>query len=502
MNTPAIDDADVQGLVRFAHSQMTEACFFLLRVENSKAACEWLRHAPVTTVGKMDPPPATALQLAFTRQGLEGLHVPQEIIAGFSAEFIAGMAAEESRSRRLGDVGVSAPSEWRWGGPQRIPHVLVMLYARDGLLEGWKQTVKGEFWDSAFRPLECLPTSNLGGVEHFGFVDGISQPEIDWNGEKKPQGRQQLAYSNLASRGEFLLGYRNEYGNYTDRPLVDLMNRTAAELPPADDNPAKRDVGRNGTYLVFRQLRQDVRLFWQFLSSQAGSNPQKALQLAEALVGRRKSGEPLVAATNSRIAGVGPDPDDVKLNQFTFESDDSGIKCPFGAHIRRANPRNGDLPYRTHGLLSQLVRILGFGQLNMRDDLISSVRFHRIVRRGREYGPPLPKDQAIAPAPLDEPERGLNFICLNANIERQFEFVQNAWIMGTKFDGLSLESDPLLGNRRPLPNGLPTDNFSLQQENGARRRITGMPQFVTVRGGAYFFMPGIRALRYLAHFGR
>ena len=98
-------------------------------------------------------------------------------------------------------------------------------------------------------------------------------------------------------------------------------------------------------------------------------------------------------------------------------------------------------------------------------------------------------------------ERGLNFIALAANISRQFEFMQNAWIMGTKFNGLTEESDPLLGNREPMAGCPITNTFSVPQQHGVRRRITGMPQFVTVRGGAYFFLPSIRALRYLASLG-
>ncbi|MET0501384.1 MAG: peroxidase, partial [Candidatus Binatia bacterium] len=84
---------------------------------------------------------------------------------------------------------------------------------------------------------------------------------------------------------------------------------------------------------------------------------------------------------------------------------------------------------------------------------------------------------------------------------RQFEFVQNAWIMDTKFDGLSEESDPLLGNRTPVPGCLFTNAFTMPQENGFRRRINGLPQFVTVRGGGYFFLPSIRVLWYLATIG-
>ncbi|MDB6100027.1 MAG: hypothetical protein JWO52_26, partial [Gammaproteobacteria bacterium] len=95
-------------------------------------------------------------------------------------------------------------------------------------------------------------------------------------------------------------------------------------------------------------------------------------------------------------------------------------------------------------------------------------------------------------------QSGLHFICLNANIQRQFEFVQGAWLMSTKFDGLHEESDPLLGNRLPGSAGTRCDYFSMPQAGGPAQRLDGLPQFVTVSGGAYFFLPGIRALRFLA----
>jgi deferrochelatase/peroxidase EfeB len=129
------------------------------------------------------------------------------------------------------------------------------------------------------------------------------------------------------------------------------------------------------------------------------------------------------------------------------------------------------------------------------------VRFHRILRRGRAYGSSLPVEEAIRPGGPDDDERGLYFIGLNANIARQFEFVQSAWLVGTKFGGLAEESDPLMGTRERIAGRPVADTFSLPQHTGVRRRLTGLPQFVTVRGGAYFFLPGIRALRYLTGFG-
>jgi deferrochelatase/peroxidase EfeB len=165
--------------------------------------------------------------------------------------------------------------------------------------------------------------------------------------------------------------------------------------------------------------------------------------------------------------------------------------------VRRANPRNADYVGRPSAL-GRLLADLGFGRRGFGDDLTSSVRFHRLLRRGRAYGPWLSPESAVAPEPPSDPERGLFFACLNANICRQFEFVQNAWMATTKFSGLTGESDPLIGNREPIPGCPVTDAFTLPREGGLPRRVSGLPRFVTVRGGAYFFLPGLRALRYIA----
>ncbi len=102
-------------------------------------------------------------------------------------------------------------------------------------------------------------------------------------------------------------------------------------------------------------------------------------------------------------------------------------------------------------------------------DMVASTRFHRLLRRGREYGPEVVASQRLEPTQPGEQPTGLHFICLNANIGRQFEFIQSAWLMDAKFDGLSGESDPLLGNREPVA-GAPTDSFTLPDSAGVRRR--------------------------------
>jgi deferrochelatase/peroxidase EfeB len=149
-------------------------------------------------------------------------------------------------------------------------------------------------------------------------------------------------------------------------------------------------------------------------------------------------------------------------------------------------------------LFARLLHTLGFGNPKLRDDVIASTRFHRLLRRGREYGPALTPEQAVADSP-DTGEHGIHFICIVANILRQFEFVQNAWLMSTKFNGLTEESDPLLGNRTAVGGCPVTGNFSIPRDSGLPRRLSGVPQFIAVRGGTYFFMPGLRALRYIVN---
>lgn len=495
MNPATMDYTDIQGLVRFGYRELTEASFLLLRIRNAEAARAWLKTALVSSATKSDVIPLTAMQVGFTREGLQALNIPAGVLAGFSAEFLSGMSEDKSRSRRLGDVGLSSPQNWRWGGPGKVPHMVVMLYGQASQLAMWTQAVQGRYWDSAFEVLDCLPTSNLFGVEPFGFADGISQPSLDWERQIVPKG-DLSTYRNLAALGEFLLGYPNEYGQYTDRPL--LTEDTAADsgLPAAEDVNGKRDLGRNGTYMVIRQLQQDVRGFWRFLDDQAKSQPQVRQELANAMVGRTSKGEPLIPLGDQTIVGV--DPADASLNQFTYLTDPAGTRCPLGAHIRRSNPRNADLPPGTDGLFRQLIHGLGLSTKDYHAEAIASARFHRLLRRGREYGPALPAEQALRNDETESGEHGIYFVCINANLLRQFEFVQNAWMMSTKFGGLTQESDPLLGNREPVQGCPSTDGFSIPQEAGIAARITGLPQFVTVRGGAYFFLPGLRALQYFA----
>jgi deferrochelatase/peroxidase EfeB len=492
-----LDRSDIQGLAAFAYSKLVEARYWLLRIKDPAAARTWIASAKVSSAEILDTAPQTALQLAFTASGLRALGVPESTIAGFSAEFLGGMSGDASRSRRLGDMGASDPAGWRWGGPGREPHMAVMLYAKTGL-EAFTRAVQTDPWDAAFECLTTLDTSDMGGREPFGFVDGISQPVFDWERQRATPGTT-TAYANCVALGELLLGYPNEYGKYTDRPLLPPAADPAGVLLPAEDDPSLKDLGRNGTHLVLRQLEQDVRGFWQYLG-RVSDNGGERYRLGAALVGRTIDGDPLIPASSDEIACI-RDAAGQPRNAFTFDRDPQGIQCPFGAHIRRANPRNADMFGNPSGWIAGLSSRLCIPQAGSHDDLMASTRFHRVLRRGREFGDKLTPEDALQPAPAGESPRGLQFACLCANILRQFEFVQTAWLMNTKFDGLTEESDPLLGNRAAVGDCPVTGNFSIPREGKLPRRLTGIPQFITVRGGAYFFFPGLRALRYIARIG-
>jgi len=363
-----------------------------------------------------------------------------------------------------------------------------MLFAKRDCFASYRAKHLAEL-ASGFELAHEFENGEMVSREPFGFVDGISQPSIDWLGERRPFGKADQDFTNRLAAGEFLLGYENEYGLLTDRPLVDRDAPGAALLAAASDHPDKHDLGRNGSYLVFRTLAQDVRGFWRWVHEAAGSDG--AVALAEAMVGRRIDGQPLQGLAAAEIDG-----EDKARNSFTYSGDPDGQACPIGSHIRRSNPRTGDLPGGRRGLFGSLLGLLGFlGK--PQDDAIASARFHRIVRRGRAYGRQLERANAVKPDAPD-PESGLHFICLNANIARQFEFIQGAWLTNARFAALSGEADPLLGSRAPFPGDEPTDEFSRPTVAGPRARYSALPRFVTVRGGAYFFLPGLRALRYLA----
>jgi deferrochelatase/peroxidase EfeB len=523
-----VDPADVQAIAHSGLGSLREAAYLLLRINESAAARRFLHALELTPMSKLkclgaEKSLSHALQLAFTASGLAALGLEPQALLTFSPEFFEGMAGSPDRSQRLGDIGVNAPAEWEWGYGDREPHVLLMLYARDGDLQDFRNDIESHALCSGLEKVGLLPTSDMHDVEPFGFEDGVSQPTFDWIAPRIPGGKADRKYTNLLALGELLLGYDDEYGYVTDSPYLSSKTAGSESLSIAAKPVDSRDLGRNGSYLVFRQLAQDVRGFWRWVAAEAMRVGVTREMLAETMVGRKMNGAPLDDIQAGRTV-PGVPPADVERNGFLFDVDPDGLSCPIGAHVRRANPRTGDLPAMVDGPFDALLTSLGlttrhdlrpaastypwprnttiWPKLRKRDDAISSARFHRILRRGREYGGKISIDAALDPATRD-PQAGLHFICLNTNLSRQFEFVQGAWLVNSHFAGLSGEQDPLLGNREPFPRPpvvrtpTPTDGFSRPWAPPQLRYSRDMPPFVRVKGGSYFFLPGLAAFRWL-----
>jgi Dyp-type peroxidase family len=455
--TEQLELDDIQGLLVRGYGSLPAAEFLLLRIDDAGPARRGLRGWADGVTSADSAPADTAFNVALTAAGLAALSPDGVLVPGFSEPFASGMATEY-RSRLLGDVGDDEPTGWAWGGPGADPvHLIALLYARDPTV--LKSTV-----DEAVRHatghgmavIRRLPTLELSEREQFGFRDGLSQPTMDGLPRAAEGGE-------VVRAGEFVLGYLNEYGLLTERPLLPPQRDPDRILPADPAGSGAADLGRNGSYLVVRQLRQDVRAFWDFVDQAAtgpDGTPDPAARelLAAKLVGRWRSGAPLT---------LSPERDDdrqVTANDFGYqELDARGLRCPIGAHIRRTNPRDSLEPQP--GTESSR-------EVNRR---------HRLLRRGRNYA-----------TDGDAGERGLHFMCLNANLIRQYEFVQHSWVNDPSFNGLTGSVDPLVG-----PRGAAGTTFT-EQAAPVRRRHLGLPRFVQVRGGAYFFLPGIRALRYLA----
>lgn len=524
-----IDTSDIQAIVKAGFESLSAASYMLLRVGDSHAARRWLRSLTPTKLADLSSNGVKkrvdqAYQIAFTAPGLLALGIDREIVERFSPEFVEGMAGAENRSRRLGDIGENAPPKWDWGFGDKEPHILLILLAKDAkrLAELVDEKLE-QALSFGLSKIAILATSDMGGIEPFGFVDGGSQPSFDWNRPRTPGTKADRDYTNLLALGELLLGYRNEYGLLTERPLLAEDEKNAAVLQRDEHAPDRGDLGLNGSYLVFRQLDQHVLDFWRWVAGEAARVGVTMEELAESMVGRRLDGTPLADLTLDRpIRGV--EASDAHINGFLYDTDPDGLSCPLGAHIRRANPRTGDTPGGQQGPLDHFLGMLGLTVRHDRgatsstlpwprnttvwpfarsdDDAVASARFHRILRRGREYGEKIEPKAAIDPATRPA-TAGLHFICLNANIARQFEFVQSAWIASAKFAALTGEQDPLLGNREAFPSTpfadpQRTDGFSRPGAPPNCRHSTGLPRFITVRGGAYFFLPSLTALKWIA----
>jgi Dyp-type peroxidase family len=495
--------SEIQGLILSGYGERPVASYVLFEITHPERARRWLlaltnelQFGEFRASSRGRPPFLKPLcaNVAFTYEGFAVLGLPSTALSGFSLAFQEGMA-EPSRARRLGDDGESAPEHWLWGGPGRPLHGIMMVYAGSEAADPkeWhavRDFVRRHTGEAhgvhVFLSLDATALDQTERKEHFGFRDGIANPGI--------LGLSRRTSGDMVKPGEIVLGYENGYD------CVPLSPEVPAELDPQQilprgDGETRRDFGRNGSYLVFRQLLQRVQEFWQYVASARASIPDAPAGaagnawLAAKLVGRWPNGTALTLYPDAPGPDSSGDNDEFDFGHF---GDAYGKRCPLGSHVRRSNPRDTALPVPHDPELSGTPE-----DAEIRKRRLALVDLHRLMRRGRMYGPPLDvgfDPEVLRTAPHDGVERGLHFLCFNANLNRQFEFVQSNWVNNPCFAGLSRDPDPLLSARRERP--FSADEFVIQ--GLPPRRIRGLPRVVEVRGGAYLFMPSKAALRYLA----
>jgi Dyp-type peroxidase family len=442
-----IEVADLQGgVVRGYGQRFGHARHLFARVREPRAARAFLASLadPVTTEEEWAGHPDTTLNVALSHRALAALELPAWILDGFPDDVREGMAA---RADRLGDD----PRTWESG--LRDLEVLLVVHAQSaGALEDeagrWERALGAE--GSGLEPAHVQPAALLGRQrEHFGFTDGFSQPAIEGVAREHVRG-QGIPYKRVpwwplsrtrwraVKPGEFVLGYEDE-------------DRGPAPAPPPP-------FDRNASYMVWRKLHQDVAGFRAQLADQAARLGLDEELVAAKLVGRWRDGSPLALRPDAPDRALGDDKK--RANDFRYGDDELGLRCPRGAHVRRTNPRD----------------TLGWeGRLTAR---------HRILRRGMPYGPALPDG-----APDDREPRGLLFVCLQASIARQFEIVQSQWCNDGNAFGLGREADPITG---------PAGGEVRHIIEGAPPRVAApLRSYVECRGGEYFVVPAISALRAL-----
>jgi Dyp-type peroxidase family len=470
-------DRQAQGLIVSAFADLQAGCALLLTLPSGCGGA-WLAAlsdvAPVTSAkrrtdgGKSHAP---SVAIAFTGTGLQAMGLDADCLKTFSTPFSEGMR-QIDRQRRLSDddVGLlwsgNAPDPYSGDRaatptPQTV-HVALLVYhlnkASLGKLVGRIETCLAPFGVQVARRIEMwLRDRNGEPREHFGFVDGISQP-IPYGSAILVGGAPPHApdpYHAVAA-GDLLIGHQDANLEPAPSPVISERLPGAMDLPKRHGLFGYRDFGLDGTYLVIRELRQDVAGFWESMKAAAAQLGCGDHAMAARVVGRTLEGVSL--SPNGAIL----ERDGTPANAFGYlKADGLGLGCPIGSHVRRANPRDSLAPTPGEGQLFLYVS-----------------NRHRILRRGRKFGPPFQEEPHA--------DRGLLFMAINTDIARQFEFIQQTWMLNPNFGRLSDEIDPLVGR---------AGSFTVPLSPIASR--IELKTYIQLVGGEYFFLPSLPALRYL-----
>jgi deferrochelatase/peroxidase EfeB len=373
--------------------------------------------------------------VALSWNGIRALGLDDHSLASFPEEFRQGMAA---RAGILGLTGANHPEHWRSGLASADLHAIAILFARD-VPERERCRIEHEKFLAQCAGVEVLSSLDLEAIPPFDYAhEHFGYRDRLSQPAIEGTGEEPIPGSGPTLKaGEFFLGYPDEEGSIAEQPRPETLSR-------------------NGSYLAYLMMEEHVGAFRDFLRQHGETHDEQELVAAK-LMGRWRSGAPLVLT---------PEKDDPKLagdlqrtNDFDYgKMDPHGYGCPLGAHIRRMNPR----------------------------DTAANMNRRKMIRRGGTYGPALPEG-----APDDGRERGIAAFVGCGSLVRQFEFAMNVWANDPNFHELGNERDPIFGTQ--------DGTFDMTiPKRPIRKKITGLPAFTTIRGGAYFFLPGIRALRYLA----
>ncbi len=531
METLSLDLYDIQGNImkNYAESGFIKARYLFFKIINGsegrcfiKGVLGYITSAAPWTGGAEGsagvPWPTATTNIAFTYNGLKTLGISVQTLQSFPDEFIIGMRGRRSI---LGDNGSSDPEHWdpvfhkdihifiSIEGPtekavedryNKIMEVIAEHHIKGVELLDGHRAEKGEadkpYQDASALYEDGLPTAK----EHFGYTDGISNPffkgmtaemgELAGGGKKNNKGT--LGYGNPEldstwlplETGEFILGHMDEAQEYPVGPMPPLM-------------------AKNGSFLAYRKLHENVGKFNAYLDKTAENFPGGKELLAAKFVGRWRNGVPLTtfpneteanALSKQRHAAVAAitlattDEDKIraqeafrlinkKFQAFDYNQDINGGRCPVGAHARRANPRGA----------------LEFGHEKAFDTPSAVDNRRRLIRRGLPYG------LAVDPSSNDG-NHGTIIMTIHASIKRQFEFVLQQWInYGNDFK-LANDKDPLCGNHAEIE-GKGDGRMVLQAgkvTDAPPYFLSDMPRFVETRGGEYFFIPSLTALRMIA----
>jgi Dyp-type peroxidase family len=316
---------------------------------------------------------------------------------------------------------------WVVGAPKTAPDGVLIIGAST---EAELNASLDKFTDELADSIETIHKElgdRLQGHDHFGYLDGVSKPSVDVQDPKRPQMQMRVA--------------NNPLQRYSGETLL------LTESNPPSDPPMPAWLACS-SFLVFRRLRQDVAGFHTAIADEAKRVSQPVADIATRVLGRSVDGHSPVAAQ------VNPPTDD-----FDYADDPKGNLCPFAAHVRRANPRNADR---------------------------SS---HRpIFRRSVTYGPRSPSTFDNPQPDQGNVDRGLLFLCYQASIERQFEYVTRNWL--NNHDSVSTPIDALLGKQAGKPG---VRDISLGQGTTIK-----LANYVHATGGGYFLVPTRTALERLS----